>query len=97
MFEEQYDRYETSVCGLHGLADGRLWEIGSEMRPDKNLIGAFEVAVSAVNNAGLSCQSAPVENYAEHGVIIGWKSEKSEQLSQAQDLVANCPPMRIPS
>jgi len=80
------------VCGLTGTPDERLWHLGSTVRANLSAIAAVEVSVSQVKAAGLTCESAPEENYDEHGVILGWDDDpdaKDKRLAAQQELVAN--------
>lgn len=84
--------WETSVCGLNGVSNERLWFLGEHIRRDRQAAAAVEIAVPTIVKVGLQCrhspESEPIE-YPEHGVIIGWPKERSEQLSLQQDLAAS--------
>jgi hypothetical protein len=85
----ELNRLETSVCGMNGLSDDRMWEIGRTIRAPKLAIAAVEVSVAAVMKAGLACESAPEISYAEHGVILGWDpNDKDRRMSAQLELVA---------
>ncbi|MGA3844084.1 hypothetical protein ACI2UC_14590 [Ralstonia nicotianae] len=88
-----FERYETSVCGLNGTTDVRLWDLGCTVRASSDLtaIAVVDIHVADVVAAGLSCEPAPEKDYAEHGVILGWDNEpeaKDKRLAVQQDLVA---------
>jgi len=48
-------RFETSVCGLNGVLDDRLWRLGRTVRPGKAAIAAVEISVQAIEAAQLVC------------------------------------------
>ncbi len=88
------DRFETSVCGLHGVASERVSHLGRTIRAQEGLsaIVAVKLSVSAVTSAGLACESAPEPDFEEHGVIVGWNpdpSAKDERLAFQTDLAAS--------
>lgn len=84
-------RLETSVCGMNGVQRERLWELGARIRPGLSAIAAAEVPVAEVVTVGLSCEAAPMPDFDEHGVIIGWDAEnKARRMSDQQDLAAAC-------
>jgi len=83
--------FETSVCGLNGVSNSRLWKLGKTIRSDKQAIAAFEIKVEKVNAAGLQCHAAPESHpvdYPEHGVIVGWDEDKSKRIAAQQRLAA---------
>ena len=87
-------RYETSVCGLTGVADDRLWFLGKTVRASSGLtaIAAVQIGVPKVVAVGLSCEAAPEPAYKEHGVVVGWHSDpeaKDERLARQVDLAAS--------
>lgn len=84
-------RYETSVCGLNGVHDDRLWHLGRTIRSDKTAFAVAEVSVADISAANLACEPLPQVDYDEHGVILGWNSDpdaKDARMSAQQDLVA---------
>ena len=84
-------RFETSVCGLNGAPDERLWHLGRTVRPGKQAIAAVEISVQAIEATQLVCEPLPQPNYDEHGVILGWSNDpeaKDARMSAQQDLVA---------
>lgn len=90
-------RLETSICGLHEVSADRLWHLGRTIRTDgRGAIAAIEVPVEAVVDAGLGCESAPEVDFPEHGVILGWDTDKDKRLSIQQDLVAAHTAVRRP-
>lgn len=85
-------RFETSVCGLNGVLDDRLWRLGRAVRPGKAAIAAVEISVQAIEAAQLVCAPLPQPDYDEHGVILGWSNDpeaKDARMSAQQDLVAD--------
>jgi hypothetical protein len=90
-------RYEVSVCGLHGVSTTRLWELGRTIRARDDVVAtaAIEVSVAHVNAAGLTCEPAPeLPHFVEHGVILGWNPDpaaKSARLDAQNALVASLP------
>lgn len=88
--------FETSVCGLNGVTDERLWFLGRTVRSDKEAIAAIEIKVAKVNAVGLECRTAPTDHFSEHGVIVGWSDEKSVRMSVQQQLVATITRMLRP-
>ena len=82
-------RLETSICGLQDVSADRLWHLGQNIRRDgRAAIAAIEVPVKAVLDTGLECVSAPEVDFPEHGVILGWDTDKGKRQSIQQDLVA---------
>jgi hypothetical protein len=84
-------RLETSVCGMSGVEESRLWFLGNTIRSPLRAVAAVELSVASVVEAGLLCEAAPEQGYPEHGVIIGWdegSDAKDKRLSAMQDLVA---------
>ncbi|WP_206999825.1 hypothetical protein [Trinickia mobilis] len=86
-------RYETSVCGLNGVSEDRLWHLGRTVRASANLtaIAALEIPVPQITAADLRCEAAPEIDYDGHGVILGWAADrdaKDERLAAQQELVA---------
>jgi len=66
----------------------RLWDLGRTVRADKVAVAASELSVLTLTKAGLQAAAAPVENYHEHAVVIGWPhGEKHERMSIAAKLV----------
>lgn len=87
---------ETSVCGLAGVSDARLWLLGRTIRQDKKQAeGAVQLPISATQDAGLRCDPEPTE-FPEHGVILGWSEEKDRQLSEQQELVSRVVEVKFP-
>ena len=89
------NRFETSVCALHGVNDKRLCQLGHSIRAPKEMVAVCDIQVSAVDSAGLTCQASPEAaiNYPEHAVIVNWKlgnaeKDKDQRLSAMQDLAA---------
>ena len=87
-------RFETSVCGLRGVASERVSHLGRTIRAQQGLsaIAAVKLSVSAVTFSGLACESAPEPDFEEHGVIVGWNpdpSAKDERLARQTDLAAS--------
>ena len=78
---------ETSVCGMNGVQMARVWHLGATLRK-KAAIACVEVPLSVMPKAALKCEAAPVDGYPEHGVILGWKADKSERLVAQQELAA---------
>jgi|FEC22Drversion2_1045045.scaffolds.fasta_scaffold16795_2 hypothetical protein len=68
-------RYETSVCGLSGVSDDRLWHLGCMVRPNLAAIAAVEIPTAAISEAKLTCAAAPEPGFGEHGVILGWDKD----------------------
>jgi hypothetical protein len=89
MKNKQSGVYETSVCGLNGMSEDRLWLIGANIR-EKPALAAVEVAVAGVIGAGLHCEPDPVTDpidFPEHGLILGWhETDKSQRLEKMQVL-----------
>lgn len=84
-------RYETSVCGLSGVDDNRLWHLARTIRSDRTAYAVAKISVAAIREAQLSCEPLPQKGYDEHGVILGWNSDpdaKDARMSAQQDLVA---------
>ena len=83
--------FETSICGLMGVTNERLWFLGDNIR-EKPAIAAVEIAVVEIVKAGLNCVSEPSTDpidFPEHGVILGWhETDKSERLAKMQALAA---------
>jgi hypothetical protein len=93
-------RLETSVCGMNGVEETRLWFLGNTIRSPLLAVAAVEVPVASVVSAGLLCEEAPEEGYPEHSVIIGWDEDsdaKDKRLLAMQDLVAAVSGIRRPS
>ena len=90
------DALETSICGLNGVSDERLWFLGRTVRRDKQAIAAIEIKVEKVNAAGLVCRAVATDHFPEHGVIVGWSDEKSVRMSAQQQLVATLTRMLRP-
>lgn len=92
---------ETSVCGLEGVTEERLWYLGRTLRlkEHKQAIAAVQLPISAANSAGLRCYSDPDldNNYPEHGVIVGWGEDKEKRLIEAEDLIASIVAVKRPS
>lgn len=87
---------ETSICGLNGVSDERLWFLGRTVRSDKQAIAAVEIKVEKVNAAGLVCRTEATEHFPEHGIIVGWSDDKSVRMSTQQQLVATITRMMHP-
>ncbi|MBF4049635.1 hypothetical protein ISI15_16525 [Burkholderia pseudomallei] len=84
-------RFETSVCGLNGVPDDRLWRLGRTVRAGKAAIAVVEISVQAIEAAQLVCEPLPQPDYDEHGVVLGWSNDpeaKDARMSAQQDLVA---------
>lgn len=64
--------WETSVCRNTGVSEHRIWEISRTCRADKKALGRADVGISAVHAAGLTARAAPMLNYDEHAVVVGW-------------------------
>lgn len=92
-------RFETSVCGLNGVSEDRLWHLGRTVRPDKTAVAAAEISVSDVEAAQLNCEPLPQPDYDEHGVILGWNADpdsKDARLSAQQELAARALRVLLP-
>jgi hypothetical protein len=50
-------------------------------------VAASDVSVRVVNDVSLAAHAAPMPNYNEHGVLVGWPPEKHEQKAIAAKLV----------
>lgn len=91
---------ETSVCGLTGVTDERLWYLGRTLRigEHKQAIAAVQLPVSETESAGLRCDPDPdlSNDYPEHGVIVGWSEEKDRRISETQELLANISKVKRP-
>ena len=90
-FHPELNRFETSVCGLNGVTEDRVWFLGRSIRKESGLtaIAAVHVEVPGVVNVGLRCEGAPEPNYAEHVVIVGWNVDpeaKHERLLKQTEL-----------
>lgn len=97
-FHAEFGRFETSVCGLNGVLDERLWFLARTLRAAEGLsaIAALQIPVVRITETGLACEPAPEPDYPEHGVIVGWNPDpkaKDERLAQQVELVA-CVPAR---
>lgn len=70
-------RFETSVSGLNGVTQDRLWELGRTVRAKegKSALASLQLSVRQVCVIGLHCEAAPMLGYAEHGVIVGWGAD----------------------
>ena len=93
--------YETSVCGLNGTNEARIWFLGRTLRAaeNKNAIAALEITTASAREVGLQCKPAPQANYPEHGVIVGWLSgsdDKPKRISAQQEMVAAVLQIRKP-
>jgi hypothetical protein len=93
-------RFETSVCGMNGVSDERLWHLGRTIRAreGKTAIAVLELPVPKIITAGLICEPAPEVNYDEHGVIMGWNPDpeaKDARLAVQSDLAAAVPASRV--
>jgi hypothetical protein len=87
---------ETSICGLNGVSNERLWLLGRTVRSDKQAIAAVEIGIDKVNAAGLDCRAEATDNFPEHGVIVGWSDEKSVRMLTQQQLVVSLTRMLHP-
>ncbi|WP_416760138.1 hypothetical protein ACNI65_24790 [Roseateles sp. So40a] len=96
-FPERFlDRLETSVCSRDEASDERVWHLGSTVRTDKTFYGRVDFATSAAMDAGLTCEAAPMENFNEHAVLLGWadgEDSKEQWKLKAVQLCNRCPPM----
>ena len=84
-------RFETSVCGLEGVGDERLWHLGATIRAQAKLsaVAALQVSTKSISFVGLVCEPAPIVDFPEHGVIIGWADgddEKHKRIAKQQAL-----------
>ena len=94
-------RYEVSVCGLHGVSADRMWELGRTIRAREGIaaVAAVELSVAHIGAVGLACEPAPEPpDFVEHGVILGWNPDpeaKSARLDWQNALVASLPPSAV--
>lgn len=65
-------RLETSVCGRDGVPADRIWLLGRRARPDKKLYGRFDFEAAVATAVGLQCEPAPMPDFDEHAVLLGW-------------------------
>lgn len=79
MFEEDLQRWETSVCRTALCSYERLLGLGRTQRTDSSLKAFANVAVLIASQNGLACIEWPVDGFAEHAVLLGWPTEKEQQ------------------
>jgi hypothetical protein len=81
--------FETSMCGMNDVTHARLWHLGATLRCPLSAIAALEIGVADIAGVGLRCDPAPMHEFAEHAVIVGWDEESKDKRMQACiDLVA---------
>jgi hypothetical protein len=85
MFEPDYARLETSVCRTRDCPDDRQWQLA--LLRGKPARCKADVPVAVILEQGLQCVAAPVANYDEHAVLLGWPQEKEDQKVIAIALV----------
>lgn len=71
------------------MDEDRIWSLGDQLvatPQKKTLYGRAQLAVSDVTAAGLEVVAD--EPPDRHASIIGWPTEKDEQLAAAQELAA---------
>ncbi|HWH82281.1 MAG TPA: hypothetical protein VNU71_08595 [Burkholderiaceae bacterium] len=93
------ERWETSVCGRDGVSEERIWTLATTARPDKTLHGRFDFETAMAISEGLACEPAPMDNFEEHAVLIGWPDPG--ETKEAWKLLAvrlgnRCNPMLAP-
>lgn len=69
-------RLETSVCRLKDCSEERIWYLARTQRTDKTVKGRADLSVQAVVEVGLECIAAPVVDFPEHAVLLGWPADK---------------------
>lgn len=84
MFEAEYSRLETSVCRTKACPESRQWEL-AKLRGKPARCKA-DVPVSVIAAQGLQCVAAPVKDYDEHAVILGWPDDKDAQKAITLEL-----------
>lgn len=86
-FHPELARHEVSICGLRNVAIERLWHLGRTIRQQEGLsaIAALRLDVGRIEGLTLRCEPAPMEDFAEHGVIINWPSG-DDNKSAREDL-----------
>lgn len=93
----EHGRLETSVCGMNGTTDDRLWSLGHSIRAPLHAIAVVEVPVTSIESTGLECIPDAMPQYDEHGVIVGWdQDDKSKRLALQQDLAVAHSRVRYP-
>ncbi|WP_232076930.1 hypothetical protein [Variovorax sp. PBL-E5] len=88
---EQYNgTFETSVCRNTGLEETRIWELSQTCRHPKQACARADVAVHNVHKAELMAHAAPITDFDEHAVILGWDTgdDKSQRM-MAATILAN--------
>ena len=97
---------ETSICGMNGLKNNRLWYLGNNIRAGKTALAIVELNVKDIIDTKLLCNSDPVEftnavgvneQFEEHGVIVNWNIEKDLRISEQQELVSKIKKIHKPS
>ena len=84
VFLEKRPPHNTSV-DVHGeFAKDIHWEAGRRINPARPLIGAADIAKSAVVSLGLSVLRTPSAQNPHHGEITGWDQgdDDAEKLSR---------------
>lgn len=86
----------TSVSRIDGLDETTIWEIGDQAgeRRQKRALARGEFLASSVKRIDLNV--IVDEPPPRHALIIGWSTDKSEQMSKAQELAAQATPVIRP-
>ncbi|MYM87714.1 hypothetical protein GTP91_11030 [Rugamonas sp. FT82W] len=69
-------RLETSICRIKDCTEERIWHLAKTQRQDKTVKGRADHSVQSAHDAGLECIAAPVTDFPEHAVLLGWPADK---------------------
>jgi hypothetical protein len=88
MFNDQTQRYETSVFYTDNLTENEIWQLGKTHidNPAVKARGDFNDAVATGNNLQVDFNNTP----ARHADIINWPDKKDEQKLVALKIAPKC-------
>ncbi len=89
---------EVSVFRVDGLSEAQIWEHGRRyaLPPGRNFHGRGDVTLHVVNATGplrLEFDEPP----PRHANVVGWPTERDQQLALAQDLASRARSVRPPT
>lgn len=85
-FDQERNRFETSVFRIANLAPDEVWAIGDLAGADRNktATGYCSLPASGIAKANLNLQDD--QPPARHAVIVGWSDAEEKRLESTQIL-----------
>ena len=93
------DDLEFSVTRLLEATDSELWDVGARvaMASGRNLHGRADVSVQRFLGHQLRVQAESLADNPNHAKVMGWSTDKAQQIIVAKQLAATPGLRRIPT